>query len=123
VKRNWPASAQLNEADHQVVREDYSVIEEAGTQIGIFEGALKVDRLTIARAGVVALIIAQSAAMEYYERIVDQLFSRTGSLVEQLEHRGSVPSRTRPLNRFIGEAIGFNFDGSHMADTGLNLSL
>jgi uncharacterized Rmd1/YagE family protein len=89
----------------QVVREDYSVIEEAGAQIGIFDGALKVDRLTIARAGVVALIVAQSATMEYYERIVDQLFTRTGSLVEQLERRGSVPFRTRPLNRFIGEAI------------------
>ena len=35
----------------------------------------------------------------------DQLFSRTGSLVEQLERRDSVPFRTRPLNRFIGEAI------------------
>jgi uncharacterized Rmd1/YagE family protein len=54
---------------------------------------------------VVALIVAQSAAMEYYECIVDQLFSRTGSLVEQLERRDSVPFRTRPLNRFIGEAI------------------
>jgi uncharacterized Rmd1/YagE family protein len=80
----------------QVVREDYSVVEEAGAPIGIFDGALKMDRLTNARAGVVALIVAQSAAMEYYERIVDQLFSRTGSLVEQLEHRGSVPFRTRP---------------------------
>ena len=89
----------------QVVREDYSVIEQAGTPIGIFDGVLKVDRLTIARAGVVALIVAQSAAMEYYERLVDQLFTRTGSLVEQLERRGSVPFRTRPLNRFIGEAI------------------
>src|SRR5215469_1685531 len=61
----------------QVVREDYSVIEQAGATIGIFDGALRVDRLTNARAGVVALIVAQSAAMEYYERIVDQLFART----------------------------------------------
>jgi uncharacterized Rmd1/YagE family protein len=37
--------------------------------------------------------------------LFDQLFSRTGSLVEQLERRDSVPFRTRPLNRFIGEAI------------------
>jgi uncharacterized Rmd1/YagE family protein len=89
----------------QVVREDYTVVEDTGAPIGIFDGILKVDRLTNARAGVVALIVAQSAAMEYYERIVDQLFVRTGSLVERLEHRGSVPFRTRPLNRFIGEAI------------------
>ena len=58
----------------QVVREDYSVVEEAGAPTGIFNGALKVDRLTNARAGVVALIVAQSAAMGYYERIVDTFF-------------------------------------------------
>jgi uncharacterized Rmd1/YagE family protein len=89
----------------QVVREEYTVIEDPASPIGIADGTLKVDQLTIARAGVVALIVAQSAAMEYYERIVEQLFVRTGSLVEQLERRGSVPFRTRPLNRFIGEAI------------------
>jgi len=89
----------------QVVREHFSVVEEPGAPIAITDGALKIDRLTNARAGVVALIVAQSAAMEYYERIVDRLFTRTGSLVEQLEHRGSVPFRTRPMNRFIGEAI------------------
>jgi len=50
--------------------------------------------------------VAQSAAMEYYERIVDDLASRTGSLVERLEIRGFVPMRTRQLHRFIGAAIG-----------------
>ena len=43
--------------------------------------------------------------MEYYERLVDQLFARTRSLVERLETRGSVTLRTRQLHRFIGEAI------------------
>jgi uncharacterized Rmd1/YagE family protein len=89
----------------QVVREDYVVVENPGAPIGLSDGKLQVDRLTAERAGVVALIVAQSAAMEYYERIVDQFFARTGSLVEQLERRGTVPFRTRPLNRFIGQAI------------------
>jgi required for meiotic nuclear division protein 1 len=66
---------------------------------------LRVDRLTQARAGIVALTVAQSAAMEYYEQIVDQLFSRTGKLVERLELRGTVALSVRPLHRFIGEAI------------------
>lgn len=89
----------------QVIREDYSVLEAAGQPIGIFDGALRVDTFTAARAGIVALTVAQSAAMEYYERLVDQLFTRTNILVERLERHGSVPFRTRPLNRFIGEAI------------------
>jgi len=66
---------------------------------------LVVDSLTPSRAAVVALIVAQSAAMEYYERIVADLFSRTTALVEPLERQGTVSLRTRGLHRFIGEAI------------------
>jgi uncharacterized Rmd1/YagE family protein len=90
----------------QVVREDYSVLEDPAVQIGIANGMLRVDKFTPERAGVVALTVAQSAAMEYYERLVDQLFERTSRLVERLETRGTVPIRTRPLHRFIGEAMG-----------------
>ncbi len=90
----------------ETVREDFVVREEPGARIGIAEGALVIDRLTPARIGVVALVIAQSAAMEYYERIVEGLFARTRALVDRLQSRGNVPLRTRHLHRFIGEAIG-----------------
>lgn len=89
----------------KVVREDYSVLEDPAFQTGILEGTLRVDRFTSGRAAIVALTVAQSAAMEYYERIVEDLFARTSSLVERLERRGTVSFRTRPLHRFIGEAI------------------
>ena len=89
----------------QVVREDYTVAEDPTFQTGVDEGMLRVDRFTPARAGVVALTVAQSAAMEYYERIVDGLFTRTSTFVERLERYGTVSFRTRPLHRFIGEAI------------------
>ncbi len=89
----------------QVVREDYSVLEDPDCETGIENGMLQVDRLTPARAGVVALTMAQSAAMEYYEGIVEQLAARTGRLVDRLESRGTVAWQTRPLHRFIGEAI------------------
>jgi uncharacterized Rmd1/YagE family protein len=81
-------------------------LERAGEPVGLRDGRLVVDRLTPERAGIIALTVAQSAAMEYYERIVDDLASRTGGLVERLEIRGIVPMRTRQLHRFIGEAIG-----------------
>ncbi len=89
----------------QVVREDYIVAEDPSFEIGVNEGMLRVDRFTAARAGVVALTVAQSAAMEYYERIVDGMFTRTSTFVERLERHGTVSFRTRPLHRFIGEAI------------------
>jgi uncharacterized Rmd1/YagE family protein len=89
----------------QVVRESFTVREEPGARLDIVDGTLVVDELTPGRAAVVALIVAQSAAMEYYERIVEDLFARTTALVEPLERRGTVPLRTRRLHRFIGQAI------------------
>ena len=89
----------------QVVRESFTVREEPGAAVDIVDGTLVVDALTPGRSAVVALIVAQSAAMEYYERIVTDLFQRTASLVDPLEKRGTVPLRTRGLHRFIGQAI------------------
>lgn len=89
----------------QIVREDYSLIEDSDSNVGLTDGSLRVDKLTPARAGVVALTVAQSAAMEYYEQVVDSLFARTSRMVERMEARGTVPVRTKPLVRFIGEAI------------------
>jgi uncharacterized Rmd1/YagE family protein len=90
----------------EVVRESFVAFVRPGEPVGLREGHLVVDSLTPARAGIIALTVAQSAAMEYYERIVDDLTSRTQVLVERLEVRGVVPMRTRQLHRFIGEAIG-----------------
>jgi required for meiotic nuclear division protein 1 len=89
----------------QVIREDYTVAEDPSFATGISDGVLRVDKFTAARSGIVALTVAQSAAMEYYERIVDDMFVRTGSFVERLERRGTVPYRTRQLHRFIGQAV------------------
>jgi uncharacterized Rmd1/YagE family protein len=91
----------------QVVREEYTVREDASVaHIGFADdGMLVVDRMTAGRTNVIALTVAQSAAMEYYERIVDSLFARTSTLVERLERHGTVAMRVRPLHRFIGEAV------------------
>lgn len=89
----------------EAVREDFRVAldpSQAGTRV--HEGMLVVDRLTPGRSAIVALTVAQSAAMEYYERIVDDLFARMVRMVDPLERHGTVPMRVRPLHRFIGEA-------------------
>jgi uncharacterized Rmd1/YagE family protein len=90
----------------QVVTEEFAVREIEGARPDIDTGVLVLDHLTFERAGVVALTIAQSAAMEYYERIVDQMFTDTDRLVDRLEKVGTMPVFTRKLHRFIGAAIG-----------------
>jgi len=89
----------------KVVRESLSVRVDAGARISFHEGVLHLDSLSSERAQIVALTVAQSAALEYYERIVESLFARTSALAVRLEKSGTVSFWLRPLHRFIGEAI------------------
>jgi len=93
-------------SDAQVMREELSVREEPGARPDVAEGVLLLDQLTFERSTVVALTVAQSVAMEYYERIVDQMFGDTEKIVDRLEKVGTMPLSTRRLHRFIGRAIG-----------------
>jgi required for meiotic nuclear division protein 1 len=69
------------------------------------DGVLVLDRITEERGSIVALTVAQSAAMEYYERLMDDMFERSSQLVLRLESHGTFAWRTRPLHRFIGSAL------------------
>lgn len=87
------------------ISEEMTVREDPGRTPDVADGVLTLDVLNADRASVVALTVAQSAAMEYYERIVEEMFVRTDRLVQRMEVHGTVPMRTRPLHRFIGAAI------------------
>src|SRR6185503_12575570 len=69
------------------------------------ESSLVVDELNSERASMVALTVAQSVAMEYYERIVDQMFADTDRFAERLETSGNMSIYTGKLHKFIGQAI------------------
>lgn len=89
-----------------VLNEELTVREVPDARADIEAGVLVVDSLSFERASVVALIVAQSAAMDYYESIVDQMFVDTDKLGSELEKAGTMPMRTRHLLKFIGAAIG-----------------
>ena len=90
----------------QVLNEELSVRELPDARPEMDNGVLVVDRLSFERASVVALTVAQSAAMDYYESIVDQMFVTTDKLGEELEKAGTMPMRTRHLHKFIGATVG-----------------
>jgi uncharacterized Rmd1/YagE family protein len=104
LKRLGAARPGLTKA--QVLNEELTVREVPGARPDMDGGMLVVDSLSFERASVVALVVAQSAAMDYYESIVDQMFVGTDKLGNQLEKAGTMPMRTRHLLKFIGTAIG-----------------
>ena len=116
VFRDLPVEAREAELDRlrrarpgltkTTVLEELTVREDPGREPDVADGTLTLDHLSPDRASVVALTVAQSASMEYYERIVEEMFVRTDRLVERLEQRGTVSLRTRPMHQFIGAAIG-----------------
>jgi uncharacterized Rmd1/YagE family protein len=91
--------------DAQVISEEFTVREQSDARPDVEDGVLVVDTLTPERASMVALTVAQSAAMEYYERIVDQMFADNDSFVQRLEKSGNISVFTAKLQRFIGAAI------------------
>jgi uncharacterized Rmd1/YagE family protein len=97
--------AALPRLGRKVVAETFTVREEPGARTGFVDGVLHIAELSSARAATVSVVVAQSAAMEYYERLVDDLFARTDALVDKLEKSGTVRARPTRLHRFIGEAI------------------
>jgi uncharacterized Rmd1/YagE family protein len=100
------AAARPGLTQSQVLNEQMLVREAADARTDMDAGVLVVDSLSFARASVVALTVAQSAAMEYYERIVDQMFVETDRLAGELERVGTMPMRTRHLAKFIGATVG-----------------
>jgi required for meiotic nuclear division protein 1 len=89
-----------------LINEEFAVREDAARPPRVEGGVLTLDNMSDERSSVIAMTVAQSAAMEYYEGIVEEMFGRTDRLVERMEARGTVPFGTRPLHRFIGAAIG-----------------
>lgn len=101
LRKAWPGAGGT-----AVIKEEFTVREDASLTPKVADGVLIVDRMTPERASLIAITVAQSASMEYYERIVEEMFGKTDRLVERLERLGTVPMNTRPLHRFIGAAIG-----------------
>jgi uncharacterized Rmd1/YagE family protein len=56
-------------------------------------------------AEVVALVVAQSAAMEYYEEDVDLVLVRLKDVSENLAQTGKLTLRTRELLKFVGSGM------------------
>jgi len=52
-----------------------------------------------------AFVLAQSAAMEYYEDDVDRLFSQLKGIAEQFASEGRFAQRRKDLLRFVGSAM------------------
>ncbi|MFA5811091.1 MAG: RMD1 family protein [bacterium] len=85
--------------------EEFTVDIKRGEKNAVgFERAV-LDRLTIERADLIAFVIAQSTALEYFEFKVNDLLRQTGDIGLALKQRGRLQRSAKDIKRFIGQCI------------------
>jgi uncharacterized Rmd1/YagE family protein len=87
------------------VSAEFAVIEDGSASPLLVDGKLRLAQMTDADGDLIALILAQTVAVECYERIVEEMFARLEALLMRMEQRGTVSFGMRSLHRLIGKAL------------------
>lgn len=82
---------------------------------GLAASEVRFDRVAVAELStevldIVALVLAQSVAMDYYASDVDEIEAATDRIADHLRTRGRVPGGVRDMIRFIGLCIATRND-------------
>ena len=73
---------------------------------GVIEnGGILLSGLTVERLQIIAIILARSVALAYYERKVAAAFERIEPLAEELQRRGTFGRQAKDLLRHIGDTL------------------
>jgi required for meiotic nuclear division protein 1 len=95
----------LGPKPEMLTSEEFVVELQPGAKNDVgFERAL-LDRLTLERIELLALILAQSTALESFEFKVDELVRRTGDIGRTLKQKGRLAMSANEIKRFIGHCI------------------
>ena len=105
AERERLVQAKLLKGGDLVTTEDFIVEERPGEKPRVEFSKLVIDALTPQRMEVVALTVAQSAAMSFYENYYLGVHKRVGAMVERLSLRGSPGIRAGTLARVIADVI------------------
>ena len=98
-------NAGLSPQPEQFRVEDYLVEIDSKAIPRVEFSRIVLDRLTLERTELISLTVAQSAAMEFYEGLVEQIRTEVAVMVGHLASRGRVAYSAKKLQRTIGHVI------------------
>jgi uncharacterized Rmd1/YagE family protein len=94
---------------HAPMTEDFLIETDAPAYEVRFDRVM-VPKLNLEVADIVALVLAQSVAMDYYDRDVLEIEEVTDRIAEELRERGKLHRGVRDLTQFIGLCIATRND-------------
>lgn len=95
----------LGEEPRPPLQESYAVKVVAGATPAVTFGHVVVGELDARAVEIIALVVAQSVAMEYYESDVDDLVAALEKRSRRLELEGALKGRAREMMRLIGRGM------------------
>lgn len=89
----------------KVTTEEFYIEENSSEKPRVEYHRLVIDQLTPERTAVVAQVIAQSAALEYYEQLIETVKVKVSAMADSLTDRGSMGVSPKALYKQIGYAM------------------
>lgn len=93
------------EAQSALLTEDFLVEEDPHATPKVGFNKLVVDKLTPERAQLIAQTVAQSAAMEYYETLMDRSMVEVDRYLRGMRKNGRLAPLSGKLNKFIAKIV------------------
>ncbi len=90
---------------HPPLTEDFQVEVRPGAQVEVQFDRIILSEASLPALKVISLVLAQSAAMDYYDEDVQEIQQRTNAITRSLQVEGRVPGRLHNLVKFIGSCI------------------
>jgi len=92
-------------SDFLVTSDEYALETQKDSPNSVQFERVIVDKLTLDRVEIMALILAQSTTLEYFEIKVDELVGKSGEIGDLLKRTGRLWLRSTKINRFIGNCM------------------
>jgi uncharacterized Rmd1/YagE family protein len=97
--------ARIAPEPHPPLTEDFLVEVRPGAEIEVQFDRVILSEASVSALKVISLVLAQSAAMDYYDEDVQEIQQRTHVITRALQAEGRVPGRLDKLVQFIGSCI------------------
>ncbi len=88
-----------------VTSDELAIDVEKDNKIQVLFERVTLDKLTLERIDLLALIVAQSCALEYFEFKVDELLEKSSKITLNLRNKGRMRMGEREINKFIGSCM------------------
>ncbi|MDB4970439.1 MAG: hypothetical protein JWN44_6128 [Myxococcales bacterium] len=103
-------AAKLTGEPHPPLTESFTIEVQPDKPMEVRFDRVILPELTLGAVEIVAEVMAQSVAMDYYSDDVDEIEKETDRIAAELRSAGRVPGRVRPTLQFIGLCIATRND-------------